>query len=130
MAEEKRKLDRRTFSYYMRVLDANTGKLVGHLTDISRGGFKLDCQKPLPVNTDYTLRLDLPNDIANKSFMVFIARTRWCEPDRLDPTSCYVGFQIINMSPSDREIFTRMFEKYGSPASKEEKKNNLDYLWR
>lgn len=39
---ERRHLDRRQFSYYMRVTDESTGHLLGHLTDISTGGFKLD----------------------------------------------------------------------------------------
>ena len=42
MSNEKRKLARRNFSYYMRVMDETTGQLVGHLADISTGGFKLD----------------------------------------------------------------------------------------
>jgi len=36
---ERRKRDRRDFSYYMRVMNENTGELVGHLADISISGF-------------------------------------------------------------------------------------------
>ena len=44
-----------------------------------------------------------------------------------DPTSFNVGFEIVNMSPTDLEIFNRMFEKYGS--QKAAKKRSDDYLW-
>ncbi len=57
---EKRKLDRRAFSYYMRVLDARTEKLVGHLVDISIDGFKVDSPTSVPLNVDFLLRMDIP----------------------------------------------------------------------
>jgi hypothetical protein len=125
---ERRRLDRRNFSYYMRVVNDATGELVGHLTDISKGGFKLDCQKGVLPNTDFLLRIDLTPEVAAKEFMVFAARCRWCRSDRFDPTSFNVGFQIIDMSPGDLDIFTRMFELYGSTMTTQ--KSNHDYLWR
>ena len=53
MVAERRKLSRRNFSYYMRVMDEATGKLIGHLSDISTGGFKVDSTQPLPLNVDF-----------------------------------------------------------------------------
>ena len=129
MATEKRKLSRRNFSYYMRVLDETSGQVIGHLSDISTGGFKLDSSKAIPINMDFRLRVELTNEVANKSFMIFLARSRWCRPDAIDPTSFNVGFQITNMAPSDFEIFSRMFEKYGSQSNLQKKSSN-DYLWR
>jgi len=126
MPMERRKLNRRNFSYYMRVMNEATGELVGHLSDISTGGFKLDSRQAVPLNRDFTLRVDLTNEVANKTFMVFVARSRWCQPDHYDPSTYNVGFQIINMTPGDLEIFSRMFEKYGS----NNKNSNLDYLWK
>ncbi len=129
MPAEKRKRDRRNFSYYMRIMDETNGKLVGHLADISTGGFKLDCSSALPTNKDFRLRIELTNEVANKSFMVFTARSRWCQSDDIDPSSFNVGFQITNMAPSDFEIFSRMFEKYGSQGNQAQK-SNTDYLWK
>ena len=129
MATEKRKLSRRNFSYYMRVLDETSGQVIGHLSDISTGGIKLESSKAIPINMDFRLRVELTNEVANKSFMIFLARSRWCRPDAIDPTSFNVGFQITNMAPSDFEIFSRMFEKYGSQSSQQKKSSN-DYLWR
>ncbi|MBI3738744.1 MAG: PilZ domain-containing protein [Chloroflexi bacterium] len=126
MSIERRKLNRRNFSYYMRVMNEATGELVGHLSDISTGGFKLDSRQTIPLNRDFTLRVDLTNEVANKTFMVFVARSRWCQPDHYDPSTYNIGFQIINMTPGDLDIFTRMFEKYGS----NNKNSNLDYLWK
>ena len=113
----------------MRVMNENTGELVGHLADISTGGFKLESQKPISPNTDFPFRIELSGEIADKTFMVFVARSRWCQPDNIDPSLYNVGFQIINMNPEDFEIFKNLFEKYGS-EKRDKKNSNANYLWR
>ena len=125
---ERRRLPRRNFSYYMRVMNENTGELVGHLADISTGGFKLECARPIPQNRDYFFRIELPADISDKAYMVFGARSRWCTKDRLDPALYDVGFQIVNMTPGDFDIFARIFEKYGSQSPS--RTSSADYLWK
>jgi len=113
MVAERRKLSRRNFSYYMRVLDETTGNLVGHLSDISTNGFKLDCPKPIPLKVDLKLRIDQTGQISSKSYMTFSARALWCQLDQLDPNLYNVGFQIVNMTPGDYDIFLKMFNTYG-----------------
>jgi len=56
-----------------------------------------------------------------------MAKSRWCQADNIDPTSFNVGFQITQMTPSDYEIFTRLFEKYGTSQPQ---KRSSDYLWK
>jgi hypothetical protein len=114
--------DRKEFSYYQKVMDHDTLQIVGHLADISSGGFKMDSQKPLPVNKDFRFRLSLTNEVADKPYMVFMARSRWCKVDPIDPCSYNIGFQLIHISPGDLEIFNRMMEKYG----REQAKRNID----
>ncbi|MEW5941907.1 MAG: PilZ domain-containing protein [Chloroflexota bacterium] len=127
MPSERRKLSRRNFSYYMRVMDESSGQLVGHLMELSTGGFRLDSSHAIPPNRDFRLRIELSSDVASKNFMVFLARSRWCHPDNIDPTSYNVGFQITNMAPSDFEIFSKLFEKYGSSTPQQ---RSADYLWK
>lgn len=110
---ERRNIERKEFSYYMRLVDDSTQELVGHLMDISSGGFKLDSQKPISPNKDFRLRMDLTSEVADKPTMTFVARSKWCEVDPLDPFVYNVGFQMINITPADMDIITRMMEKYG-----------------
>lgn len=114
--------DRREFSYYQKVVDDETLQMIGHLADISSGGFKLDCQKPLPLNRDFRFRLNLSSEVADKPTMMFVARSRWCKVDPLDPYIYNIGFQLIHIAPGDLEIFNRMMEKYG----REQAKKNMD----
>lgn len=114
MSAERRLLMRRNFSYYMRVLDEATGNALGHVADISTGGLRLETKTPLPLNSTLRLRLDQMGEIANKNFMTFTARVRWCRQDYYDPTSYNIGVQVLNMAPSDYDIFVRMFNTYGT----------------
>jgi hypothetical protein len=128
MANNKRKKDRREFTYYMQVKDESNGQIIGYLSDISTGGFKLDCTQQVPPGQDFRLQIELTADVADKTSMVFIARSKWCHPDHIDPTSFNVGFEIVNMAPSDMAIFNRMFEKYGSQKAST-RKGSDSYLW-
>lgn len=105
--------ERKEFFYYMQVIDHKTKGLVGHLTDIGTGGFRLDCPSPIPVNTDFQLSITLPGEMANKPSIEFVACSKWCKIDPLDPYVYNVGFQLVHISPEDFAIFTRMMEKYG-----------------
>lgn len=127
--DERRRIERKDFSYYMRLIDNDTQNLVGHLMDISSGGFKLDSQKPIPANKDFRLRMDLTSDVANKPYMVFVARSKWCEVDPLDPFVYNVGFQLVNISPSDLDIINRMMEKYGKTVVDKRVDKRRTNLW-
>ena len=133
---ERRKLDRRDFSNYMRVMNEHTGELIGHLADISTGGFKLESKTPINENVDFLMRMDLTSEVSNKDHFVFVARSRWNQRHPIDPALYNIGFQIIEMLPEDLEVFIRIFEKYGTPMMNNtnninaKKKNFMDYFWR
>ncbi len=126
---DKRKINRRNFTYYMQVTNDITKELLGYLSDISTGGFKLDSQNQIPPGQDFRLHIELTPDIADKNSMIFIARSRWCHRDHIDPNTFNVGFQIVNMAPGDLVIFQRMFDKYGT-ENRSSGKSADDYLWR
>ena len=113
MGAERRVRSRKNFSYYMRVMDETTGQLVGHISDISSGGFKLDSKEPVRVNQDFQLRIDHTGEISNKHYLIFVGRSTWCQDDLLAPGMYNVGFKIVNMTPGDYDIFLKMFNSYG-----------------
>jgi hypothetical protein len=128
---ERRKLDRREFSQYMRMMDEQTGELVGHLADISTGGFKLLSNHTITPNVEFLLHMDLMAGMADKDHIVFVARSKWCQKDQFDPRLFNVGFQIVEMKPEDLEIFIRLFEKFGEQRGVlKDGKSKSDYLWR
>ena len=126
---DKRKIKRRDFTYYMQVKDELSKQLIGYIADISTGGFKLDSPKQIAAGQDFRMYIDLTRDVADKTSMVFIARSKWCHPDHVDPNTYSVGFEIIKMDSGDMAIFQRMFDKYGSQNAMKSKGSD-DYLWR
>ena len=126
---DKRKINRRDFTYYMQVTDDLSKQLIGYLTDISTGGFRLDCSKQISPGQDFRMQIQLTADVADKTSMSFVARSRWCHPDHVDPNTYNVGFEVVQMAPSDTVIFQRMFDKYGS-EKRVKSKNSSDYMWK
>jgi len=125
---ERRKLDRKNFTYYMRVLDEATGELVGQLSDISTGGFKIESATAIPLGAIFRLRIDQTREISNKAYLLFTARVRWCQRDMYDPTIYNIGFQLVDMTPGDYDIFVKMFNEYGVKKQSHHKSNS-DYIW-
>jgi hypothetical protein len=112
--DERRKVKRKDFSYYMRLFDSDTQILVGHLADISTGGFKIDSREPIDVDKIFRLRMDLFPEVSSKPYMIFTARSRWCQVHPLDPTLYHIGFQIVSIQPGDYEILNRLVQNYAS----------------
>ena len=115
--DNKRSESRKSFSYYMQLQNAATKEIVGHLADISSGGFKLDSEEPIPLKKDFEFHLALSSEVASKPYMIFRARSKWCKTDPIDPFVYNVGFHLTAMEPEDRTIFVRVLERYGSEKS-------------
>ncbi len=112
---ERRAIKRRNFCYYMRVLEDANQQTVGYLADITPRGFRLDSSQAWPEDKEMRLRVELTSDVSPKTHIVFQARSKWCRPDTLDPFSFNIGFEIVNISSGDGEIFQRIVEKYALP---------------
>jgi len=97
----------------MRVLDDDTQTMLGHMVEVSAIGLQLETTMPLPLQKDYYLRLELTPDLADRPVIIFIARTKWCRMDDIEPNLYHVGFEIIEIMPDDREIFLRILAKFG-----------------
>jgi len=130
MPADKRKADRRSVSYYLPVTEPGTGRLLGVVIDISLKGFKLDGQEKTPLGQVKRFYINLPDDIAPQSARTFTARSKWCRPDKIDPSSFVVGYEFINISPENALFFQRVFEMYGAQKSASRSKDSDDYLWK
>jgi hypothetical protein len=111
-SQERRRLKRHNLSYYMLVLDSNTQQVMGHLLNITPHGLMMDSSQPLPLERTYRLRLDLAPDIADKDHISFLARSKWCRPDKFEPHLYDIGFSITGISVHDAGIIQRISEKY------------------
>ncbi|MDP1548495.1 MAG: PilZ domain-containing protein [Anaerolineales bacterium] len=111
---ERRTAPRKKFSLYMRVLNDDTQEILGHMVEVSAIGLRLETVGPLPTGREYYLRLELTPELGDVPYIVFIARSKWCKMDDIQPNLFRVGFEIVEIMPEDREIFLRILERFGS----------------
>jgi len=110
---ERRTTPRRKFSLYLRVMDDDTQAQIGHMVDISPQGLQLETSEQLPVNRDYYLKVELTSELADRPFMVFLAKSIWSKEGRI-PMLFHTGFHIVEIMPDDKEVFLNILKKYGS----------------
>ena len=112
-SRERRKFKRRNLIYYIPVLDGDKHHPIGRMADISLKGFKLDSEYEVPLEKDFELGLNTTPDIADTDFIGFVARSKWCQPDSIEPCQYYIGFDIIDIDPHAAEIVQCIVDKYG-----------------
>jgi hypothetical protein len=108
---ERRTTSRKHIAYYTRVFEAKSNEQLGNLGDITTGGIMLISAVPFPVNANFSLKIELSDDIANKPFMCIEAQSMWSHPD-LDPDLQNTGFRITKISPEDVQIIENIIQAY------------------
>jgi hypothetical protein len=114
---ERRRIKRRSISYYLRIVDVEANQVLGHLADITLQGLKMDSQKAIPVPKDFRLRIYTTADVSDKDYIDFLASSRWCQIDPLEPSLYDVGFQIVRIDPHDATIIQHIVDKYTAKES-------------
>ncbi len=64
------------------------------------------------MNSVFQLRIDLPENFAEKEFIEIQAKAVWSMPD-IDPEFYRTGLQLINIDPRDLLILERLIADYG-----------------
>lgn len=112
MSDDRRKLQRKYLTFFGRVFDRKTGQLIGQMADVTPEGAMIISGRPLDIDQDYQLRLDLPDTIFEQAHMDIDARSVWCQPD-LEPSLFNTGFQLFNMTPEKVAIVEKIIKEYG-----------------
>ena len=128
LKHERRRHERRAFPSYMQFKNDATGELIGDLADISRSGFRLECSRPTPPNSELRFRVDMPPEIQGRASIVFTAQTRWLRPHPVDPRLHISGYLIRSIDPVDSRSLEQIFAQCHAASSI--KKNAHDYVWQ
>lgn len=111
--QDRRKCKRRNLIYYIPVIESDTQHAIGRMADISPNGFKLDSDYQIPLDKDFHLGLNTTPDITDIAFIGFVARSKWCVADTIQPCQYYIGFDIIDIAPRAAKIVQSIVDKYG-----------------
>ena len=110
-APRQRARKRRHLFYYLKVFDGLTGRLVGHLVDLSPAGMILLVHDPLAIGADYRLRVQLPEELGDHHDLVVDARSVSCR--RADGADRWgVSFRLGDIPRADRAILQSMIYKF------------------
>lgn len=110
--EDRRKFRRRYLMYYSRVFDRKTGSVLGYIVDLTPDGAMIISEEPVAPGQVFQFRMDLPEDISEKSFMDFEAKSVWCKKD-IDPNFYDTGLQMMDIAEDDQKIVEKMIQEYG-----------------
>jgi hypothetical protein len=112
MMDERRKLKRQHIMFYSRVFDRQNGAFLGYLGNLTPDGAMIISESEMEVQQEFQLRIDLPEDIYDKSILNLSALSAWCKRD-IDPNFFNVGFSIQDVSTQDIAIIKQIIDDYG-----------------
>lgn len=110
--QNRRKTKRRYLLYFVRVINADTRQQIGNLVDITPQGAMIVGQEPIPEGQSIRLRLELTSEVADKPFLEFPTRSKWCHPD-FEPSLHITGFEILELTLEDTRIIQKIIETFG-----------------
>jgi hypothetical protein len=108
-ATEQRRKRRIAIAEYVEITDAHNGRILGQLVNLSADGLMLmgtDCICP---GTIYQLRIPLETGTGTEPLLVG-AESLWCH-DANESGSYWSGFQIIDISPQQREMLADIVDQ-------------------
>ena len=107
---EKRTHRRANLVYNLEVYDIDAEQCVGHLVDISLGGFKIVSESQMATGKDYHFRICLPEEHAKESFTMK-ARSCWSTTD-INPDYFASGFCFIQHSLESIKLIKMLIHRY------------------
>lgn len=110
--EESRSLERRHLIYYLEIYDDVTGKLLGHLVDITTEGIKLVSKAPIEKGKIFRLRMRLPEDYFDEKTLRFEATSLWSTND-VNPDFYDTGFTVVGMDKRAKDIVSGLVGQFG-----------------
>jgi hypothetical protein len=110
---ERRKAKRRHLLYYLRVYNARTGRLLGHLVDISPGGVMVVSPHRRRLGRTIRLRVVLPDPHPRRARRFeFEATTKWCRRD-VNPDLWDTGLETTSLGRKQAGEIETLVDDYG-----------------
>ena len=109
---EMRQLKRRHLIYYLEVFDQQTGKLLGHLVDLTVKGMKLVSREEIAPGQTFTLRMLMPEEYCPEREVRFSATSTWCSQD-VNPDFYATGFNTPDLDAKTRRLFMILINQAG-----------------
>ncbi|MBA3014146.1 MAG: PilZ domain-containing protein [Proteobacteria bacterium] len=107
-----RHMKRRHIIYYLEVFDQTTGKLLGHLVDLTVKGMKLISKEEIAPGQKFSLRMVMPEEYCPEREVHFTATSSWCSED-INPDFYATGFHCPDLEENTRRLFMILINQIG-----------------
>lgn len=107
-----RSIKRRHLFFYLQVTDTETNKLIGYVVDITSRGLKIVSEQELAINQQFSLKMNLPDEIGKMRELHFKAKAVWCGPD-VNSDFFAVGLELVDPDDDMVSIVEEMVNEYG-----------------
>ena len=112
LPSDRRLIRRRHLIFHLRVFDRDSNQKLGHVVDISPEGLMLVSEQPIPTDTSFNLRMQLPDENDTPRDHEFEARSVWSNND-IKPQFYDTGFQVLQASDKHMELVEHLVDDYG-----------------
>ena len=92
----RRRGDRIQLTAYLQVYDLDSRQLLGQAIDLSLGGMRLLSSKPVELDRQCHLRIELPEVTAGRENIFVEAQTLWSRPGT-NPEYYESGFRLVDL---------------------------------
>lgn len=113
---ENRTVERRHLVFYLRVFDKDSGKILGHLTDISTAGLMLVSEREIKKDEAFTTRLILPKEVSGRTELQLKIRCIWCRQDPI-PEFHIAGFQFAEIDLEQKKLIDALTTEFSRETS-------------
>ncbi len=108
---ERRAILRRHLIYYLRVWDQDSGKLLGHVVDLTTDGLMLISEQPIAVGEVMDLEIRWQTPEGEPLTIRFKAQSRWSSNDA-NPDFFDTGFKLLDGSEEVLNPIREVIRKY------------------
>lgn len=107
---DTRQRDRTRLIYYLRVFDADTGRVLGHLIDLAPEGMMLKGDRQIEPKKTFSVRMDLPKNVMSEQHISFTVHSLWSRKEQ--GATHTTGFRIEEISRETLGIVRTLMEQF------------------
>ena len=111
-SNELRSQKRRHLIYNLEVFDQATGKLLGHLVDLTVNGMKLISKESIAPGQTFSLRMIVPEEYCPEGGVNFSATSTFSAQD-INPDFYATGFTTLDLDKKNRRVFMILINQVG-----------------
>ncbi len=115
---DTREQDRKALIYSLKVVNRDTGELLGYVVNMNLRGMMLLAGRPASTRVTVPLRIDLPRNVMSEPHLDATGEIRWCR--RQAPDKYYIGIRLVDVARDVEDRVAELVERFYQEESSEE----------